>query len=69
MEALKAYTINAAYAAFEEQIKGSIKKGKLADFIVLSRDIFKLKPPEILKIKILRTVVGGKIVFMRKSKK
>src|SRR5438132_4707887 len=64
-EALKMFTINAAYAAFEEKDKGSIETGKLADFTVLSRDIMKIPEPEILKTTCIMTVVGGEIVFER----
>ncbi len=66
MEALKAYTINGAYAAFEENIKGSITPGKLADFTVLSEDITAIPDSEILNVKILKTIIGGKVVFSKK---
>ncbi|MGI9115636.1 MAG: amidohydrolase [Chthoniobacterales bacterium] len=62
-EALKMFTINAAYAAFEEKDKGSIEPGKLADFTVLSGDIMKIPEPEILKTRCLMTVFGGEIAF------
>jgi predicted amidohydrolase YtcJ len=62
-QALKMFTINAAYAAFEENDKGSIEPGKLADFTVLSADIMKIPPPEILKTRCDMTVIGGEIVF------
>ncbi len=65
-EALKAYTIDAAYATFEEKIKGSLEKGKLADYVVLDKDITLVDPLEIPTIKILQTVVGGKTVFTSK---
>jgi predicted amidohydrolase YtcJ len=65
-EALKSYTINAAFAAFEENIKGSIEVGKLADFTVLSQDIMSVPEDSILNTKIEMTVVGGKIVYLRK---
>ena len=63
MEALEAYTINGAYAGFEENIKGSIQKGKLADLTVISADILTIPEEEILDIKILYTIVGGKIRY------
>ena len=62
-EAVEAYTINNAYAAFEENEKGSIEKGKLADFVVLSDNIFTIDPVNIESTKVVMTVVGGKIVF------
>jgi len=62
-QALKMFTIWPAYAAFEENDKGSIKSGKLADFTVLSQDIMKISEPEILKTRVEITVIGGDIVF------
>ncbi len=62
-EALKSYTIRAAYASFEENIKGSIKPGKLADFVILEKNLFEIKPSEIRNVKVLRTSVGGKFVY------
>lgn len=64
-EALKAYTINAAYASFEESIKGTLEPGKLADFVVLDRDITTIDPVEIWDMKVQQTWVGGKKVFDR----
>ena len=64
-EALRAYTINAAFASFEEEIKGSLEPGKLADFVVLERDITLIPPPEIKDVVVLMTVVGGKAVFVK----
>lgn len=62
-EAVRGYTTGAAYASGEEYIKGSIAPGKLADFVVLSKDIFSVNPLEIADTKVLGTVVGGKVVF------
>lgn len=62
-EAIKGFTINAAYAAFEEDIKGSLEKGKLADIVVLSNDITTIPPKEILNTKVERTFVNGKVVY------
>lgn len=64
-EALKAYTVNAAYASFEEDIKGSLEPGKLADFVVLDRDITAIDLVEIWDMKVRQTWVGGKKVFDR----
>lgn len=63
MEALKSYTINGAYAAFEENLKGSLKKGKLADITVLSKDIMTIPEEEISATKAVYTIIGGKIVY------
>lgn len=62
-EALKTYTIYAAYGAFEEEKKGSIEPGKFADFTVLSQDIMKVPEHEILKTKVVQTIVNGEIVY------
>ena len=62
-EALRGYTFEAAYAEFEENAKGSIEKGKLADLTVIAQDITKIPPPEILSIHVLKTLVGGKVVY------
>jgi predicted amidohydrolase YtcJ len=64
-EALKSYTVRAAFASFEENIKGSIAIGKLADFVILERDITQVDPVEIREVKVLKTVVGGKTVYER----
>lgn len=61
--ALKCYTVNAAYASFEENIKGSIQSGKLADFVILEKDLFKIQPAETRNVKVLRTAVGGEFVY------
>jgi len=62
-DALKAYTINAAYASFDENIKGSIEPGKLADFVILDRDITKIPAKEIKETRVINTYVGGELVF------
>ena len=64
-QALKMFTIWPAYAAFEENDKGSIEVGKLADFTVLSNDIMKIPEPEILKTRAEMTIIGGDIVYPR----
>ncbi|MEP2668111.1 MAG: amidohydrolase [Cyclobacteriaceae bacterium] len=64
-EALRAYTINAAYASFDEEIKGSLEPGKLADFVIIDQDLTKIKPEQIREAKILQTFVGGKSVFKK----
>jgi hypothetical protein len=64
-DALRAYTIGSAYAAFEEQEKGTLEPGKLADFVLLERDITRIPPEEIRDVKVMLTVVGGQVVFER----
>jgi len=65
MEGLRAYTINSAYGAHEEGIKGSLTVGKLADIVVLSRDILAVPADEILDARVDLTIVGGKIAYTR----
>ena len=63
LEAIKSFTVYAAYAGFEEKTKGTLEKDKYADFVVLSDDIFTFDVKKIKDIKVLKTVVNGKIVF------
>jgi predicted amidohydrolase YtcJ len=65
-EALKSYTWNNAYAAFEDKLKGSLEAGKLADITVLSRDIMTIPEDEIMATDVVYTIVGGKMMFERK---
>ena len=62
-QALMAYTANAAYSSFEEDIKGTLKPGKLADFVVIDEDLREIDPVRIKELKILETYVGGEKVF------
>ncbi|MDP6837082.1 MAG: amidohydrolase [Candidatus Marinimicrobia bacterium] len=64
-QTLRSYTINNAYAAFEEDMKGSLTSGKLADVTVLSRDIMAVPEDEILETEIVYTIIGGKIKFKK----
>ena len=64
-DALRLYTINGAYASFEDTIKGSIEPGKLADMVVLDRDIFTIAEDEIKEVKVETSIVGGEIVYQR----
>lgn len=65
-QAIDFYTLGSAYAEFADHEKGTLIPGKLADFIVLDRDIFQISPKEILRTKVVMTVVGGEIMFQRK---
>lgn len=65
-EAIHSYTLGNAYAAFEEKIKGSIRPGKLADLVILSNDLIKCSDDDILKTKVLYTIIDGKIQFKQK---
>lgn len=64
-QALRSYTLNCAYAAFEDDIKGSLKVGKLADITVLSRDILTVPENEIPGTEVLYTIVGGRVAYQR----
>jgi hypothetical protein len=66
-EALKSLTIWGAHAAFEEDLKGSISPGKLADLVVLDRDLMTEPEERLFEIKVLMTVVGGEVVFQREE--
>jgi predicted amidohydrolase YtcJ len=68
MEALRSYTINNAYAAFEDGSKGSLKMGKLADVTVLSGDILTLPEAQIQSAKVDFTIVGGKVMYQRQGR-
>jgi hypothetical protein len=65
MQAIRAYTLSGAYASFEEDIKGSIEVGKLADLIVLSRNILECPPEEILNTSVDLTMVDGVVVYQK----
>ena len=64
-QALRSYTWNNAYAAFEEKVKGSLEPGKLADITVLSRDILTVPEDEILATDVVYTIVGGQVAYQR----
>lgn len=66
-EALRAYTSGAAYASFEENRKGTLERGKLADFAIIDRDLTRISPEEIRNAHVLMTVVGGKVVYEREG--
>ncbi len=62
-QALRSYTIDAAYGAFQEEVVGSVEVGKFADFTILDRDIMTIDEAEVLETKALMTIVGGKVVY------
>jgi len=65
VEALRSYTLDAAYGAFEEEVKGSIEPGKFADFTVLNQNIMNIPEDQILNTEVVMTIVGGKIKFQK----
>lgn len=66
-QALKAITINAAYELFDENLKGSLKKGKLADFVILDKNPLTINPMELKEIKIIETIKAGNVIFSTKD--
>ena len=62
-EAVRGYTLDAAYAGRREKGEGSIEPGKLADLIIVSRNIFEIEPRHIAETKVLTTIVGGRVVY------
>ena len=67
-EALRSFTLDAAYASFEEAERGSLEPGKLADFAVFSKDVMAVPPREILSVECLLTVIGGEVVYRRPTR-
>ncbi len=65
-ETVRAYTVGSAYAEFQENVKGTITTGKLADLVLLSRDIFKIDPKEIENVKVVLTMVDGRVVYQER---
>jgi predicted amidohydrolase YtcJ len=65
-EAIGLFTAGAAFASFEENLKGTLEPGKLADFVLLSKDLFTIEPREILTTEALLTVLGGRVVYEKK---
>lgn len=64
-EAVRCYTVNSAYAEFAEKVKGTITPGKLADIVILDKNIFEIDPIEIEKTKVVMTLLDGKIVYQK----
>lgn len=67
-ETVRAYTVGSAYAEFQDQAKGTISRGKLADLVLLSRDIFKIDPQEIENVKVVLTMVDGRVVYEERNR-
>ncbi|HET9478492.1 MAG TPA: amidohydrolase [Pyrinomonadaceae bacterium] len=67
-ETVRAYTAGSAYAEFQENVKGTITTGKLADLVLLSRDIFKIDPKEIENVKAVLTMVDGRVVYEERDR-
>ena len=66
-ETVRAYTYGSAYAEFQENVKGTITPGKLADLVILSRDIFRIDPEEIENVGVVLTMVDGRVVYERRE--
>jgi len=66
-EAIKCYTWGSAYASFEENIKGTLGEGKLADMVILSRNLFEIEPREILDTQVICTILGGRVVYNKEK--
>jgi hypothetical protein len=64
-DALRAYTSGSAYASFEENIKGTLEPNKLADFVLIDRDLTRIPPEQIRDARIMMTIVGGRVVYAR----
>jgi len=62
-EAVRAYTVGSAWAEFQESVKGTITPGKLADLVILSRDIFKIDPKDIETTKVVMTILDGRVIY------
>ena len=65
-EAVRAYTVGAAYAEFAEGVKGTVTPGKLADLVILDRDIFNIDPAVIEQVRVRMTVMDGRVVYEKK---
>ena len=62
-QALKSYTLNAAFGAFEEDVKGSLEVGKYADFAIFDEDFMAIPEDQILQTKVIMTIVNGEVVY------
>ena len=66
-DSLRAYTVDASFAGFEENYKGKLREGYLADFVFLDQDLFSIDPHQIKQTRVMMTVVNGEIAFERKN--
>ncbi len=66
-ETLKGYTVNAAYASFEDHLKGSLEPGKLADFVLLNGNLLTLQPEALREVSVLATIMGGRVVWRNRK--
>ena len=66
-EALQSFTLNGAYASFEEKVKGSIEVGKVADFVVLSENLHQIDPFKFVEVDVLKTYVDGNCVYAKEE--
>ena len=64
-EAVKGFTLDAAFSSFEEDLKGSVEPGKLADITILDKDLGTIPPEEIKDVPVFMTIVGGKILYFK----
>ena len=64
-QALRSYTLDAAYGAFQDEVLGSVEEGKYGDFTVFSKDIMTVAEDEILGAEVMMTIIGGRVVFER----
>jgi predicted amidohydrolase YtcJ len=67
-QAVEAYTLGAAYAGRREKTEGSIEPGKLADLVILSQNIFEIDPHTIAQSKVVKTIVGGRVVYQANAR-
>jgi predicted amidohydrolase YtcJ len=67
-QAVEGYTLGAAYAGRREKTEGSIEPGKLADLVIVSQNIFDIDPHEIAKTKVIKTIIGGRVVYQAGAK-
>jgi predicted amidohydrolase YtcJ len=67
-ESVRGYTLGAAYAGRREKTEGSIERGKLADIIIVSQNIFEIDPHRLAETKVLTTMVGGRVVYQAPAK-